>query len=66
LLAHRLVALMRVCDIPNGVGGVGYLADDVATLTAGAWVQQRLIRNAPRTVDERQLAALFEGAMSYW
>jgi alcohol dehydrogenase class IV len=66
LLAHRLVALMRVCDIPNGVGGVGYLADDVATLTAGAWAQQRLIRNAPRTVDERQLAALFEGAMSYW
>lgn len=66
LLAQRLVTLMQSCGIPNGVGGVGYHADDIATLTAGAWAQQRLIRNAPRAVDEGALAALFHGALSYW
>ena len=66
VLAQRLIALMQTCAIPNGIGGVGYHTGDIATLTSGAWAQQRLIRNAPKAVDEERLAALFHGALTYW
>ncbi len=66
IVAKRLISLMQTCAIPNGVGGVGYHEGDVATLTDGAWAQQRLIKNAPKPVGEQQLADLFRAAMNYW
>ncbi len=57
---------MQSTGIPNGVGGVGYVPDDVDSLAAGAWAQQRLIKNAPKAVTENDLAGLFHGAMKYW
>ncbi len=66
IVARRLIELMRVCDLPNGVGGVGYDASDLPTLTAGAWAQQRLVKNAPKAVTEAHLTELFEKAMRYW
>ncbi len=66
VVANRLIDLMRICDIPNGVGGVGYHVGDIDTLTAGAWAQQRLVRNAPKPVAEPQLSDLFRNALCYW
>lgn len=66
IVASRLIALMQTCGIPNGVGGVGYGEADLPTLAAGAWAQQRLIRNAPKAVGERDLGELFRGALRYW
>lgn len=66
IVARRLIELMRVCDIPNGVAGVGYDLSDLPTLTAGAWAQQRLVNNAPKAVTEAHLTELFEKAMRYW
>ncbi|MGL1832241.1 hydroxyacid-oxoacid transhydrogenase [Rhodocyclaceae bacterium SMB388] len=66
IVARRLIDLMQLCAIPNGVGGVGYHDGDIATLTAGAWAQQRLVRNAPKEVGEQHLADLFRHAMRYW
>lgn len=66
LVAQRLIELMQTTGIPNGVGGVGYGMADAASLAKGAWAQQRLIRNAPKTVDEDDLARLFGQAMRYW
>jgi len=65
-VASRLIELMQFCEIPNGVGGVGYHEGDIDTLAAGAWAQQRLIKNAPKAVEEQHLAQLFAGAMRYW
>jgi alcohol dehydrogenase class IV len=65
-IASRLIALMQATAIPNGVGGVGYTGTDVAALAAGAWAQQRLMRNAPKAVDEAVLGGLFRDAMRYW
>ncbi|MCB1954596.1 MAG: iron-containing alcohol dehydrogenase [Rhodocyclaceae bacterium] len=65
-VAERLIDLMRVTRIPNGVGGVGYTLDDLPTLAAGAWAQQRLVRNAPKAVTEESLGRLFGDAMRYW
>jgi alcohol dehydrogenase class IV len=66
IVARRLIHLMQLCAIPNGVGGVGYHDGDIDTLTAGAWAQQRLVNNAPKPVGQQQLADLFRGAMRYW
>ena len=66
ILARHLVALMQRTGIPNGCGGVGYSASDAAALATGAWAQQRLIRNAPKPVDEATLGRLFANAMRYW
>ena len=57
---------MRITGIPNGVGGVGYGSTDLPTLAAGAWAQQRLVRNAPKAVDEAGLGELFGRALRYW
>lgn len=66
IVAERLIALMQHSGIPNGVGGVGYVESDVASLAAGAWAQQRLVRNAPKATSEGDLATLFTSAMRYW
>jgi alcohol dehydrogenase class IV len=66
VLANHLAAMMRRSGIPNGIGGVGYLEEDVTALAQGTILQQRLLQNAPRATDEAILAQLFRGAMRYW
>ena len=66
LVAQRLLKLMRATGIPNGIGGVGYGPRDLDALAAGAWAQQRLIRNAPKAVAEADLRRLFNDSLRYW
>lgn len=65
-LSRRMIELMRESGVPNGVSGVGYGEADVDALTRGAIVQKRLVDNAPMSVDEAAMRALFRGALSYW
>jgi alcohol dehydrogenase class IV len=65
LLARHLVATMRATGVPLGVTHVGYGAADVDALTRGAFIQKRLVDNAPMPVTEDAMRALFQGAMSY-
>jgi alcohol dehydrogenase class IV len=65
-VARTLEEAMRDTGIPNGLEGVGYGAADVPALTRGAIVQQRLLANAPREVDEASLSGLFSSALRYW
>ncbi len=65
-LAAAVIALMRALAIPNGIAGVGYARNDIATLVDGAAPQQRLLANAPMPVGRPELAQLFAGAMEYW
>lgn len=66
LVARYLESLMRATDMPNGVGGVGYNSSDIPGLVEGAFAQQRLLKNAPRVVDQDALAELYANAMHYW
>ncbi len=66
ILAEQLARMMKACSMPNGVAGVGYADHDVPALTAGAIVQQRLLKNAPIPVDEGCLADLYRDAMTCW
>ena len=66
VLAGELIRIMRAVRMPNGLGGVGYTEDDVATLTEGAHPQQRLLQNAPREMTKPVLTDLFRQALRYW
>jgi alcohol dehydrogenase class IV len=66
LLAARIEALMRATDMPNGIGGVGFTADDIPRLRAGASPQRRLLANAPSPIDDAALEMLFAEALRYW
>jgi len=48
-LGDRLVELMQATNMPNGLVGVGYTADDVSALVEGSLPQRRLHR--PRGPD---------------
>lgn len=65
-LAAAIARLMRATDMPNGLRALNYGDADVPALVAGAYAQQRLLANAPRTVGEHELAALFADAMTVW
>jgi alcohol dehydrogenase class IV len=66
VLAGRVLQLMRAVGMPNGLSGVGYTEADVATLTEGAFPQQRLLQNAPREMSRPVLSGLFRQALRYW
>jgi alcohol dehydrogenase class IV len=66
LLAGRIIEMMRATDMPNGICGVGYGTADIPALTQGAYLQQRLLQNAPCAVDKDFITMLYEKALSYW
>jgi len=65
-LADRVIELMQATNMPNGLVGVGYTADDVPALVEGSLPQRRLLDNAPIEIDREILTTLYEGALSYW
>lgn len=66
VLSERLVELMRETDMPNGLTGVGYIEDDVSALTEGAYLQRRLLDNAPVDIGKEELEAIYRDALKYW
>jgi alcohol dehydrogenase class IV len=66
VLAGRIIEMMRDTDMPNGIGGVGYMPVDIPALIEGAFLQQRLLQNAPCAVEKDLLSDLYRHAMSYW
>lgn len=66
VLAGRIIEMMRDTGMPNGIGGVGYMPVDIPALIEGAFLQQRLLQNAPCAVGKDLLSDLYRHAMSYW
>jgi hypothetical protein len=54
---------MRDAHVPLGLEPLGYGVADLDALVAGTIVQRRLLDNAPRTVGEPELSALFREAL---
>jgi alcohol dehydrogenase class IV len=65
ILAGALVGAMRATSVPLGLAPLGYGPRDLAGLAAGAFVQKRLVDNAPLPIDEEALETLFQRALSY-
>ncbi len=66
LLAERIIEMMRATGLPNGLSGVGYGREDVEALVERAFLQQRLLTNAPCPIGRDDLARLFQDALRYW
>jgi alcohol dehydrogenase class IV len=65
ILAGALVDLMRRTSVPLGVAALGYGDADLGALARGALLQKRLVDNAPVSVDDEAMHALFRGALRY-
>jgi hydroxyacid-oxoacid transhydrogenase len=66
ILADRIIEFMRDLNIPNGLAAVGFTTDDIPALVEGTVPQQRITKLAARPNDEKDLARMFEDAMTYW
>ena len=66
LMAESIIGLMRQLEMPNGLGGVGYTAEDVPALVAGTLPQERVVKLCPRRVGEGDLTRLFQDSMTLW
>ena len=66
LLADAVVALMQKTGIPNGLGAVGYTAEDVEKLVEGTLPQHRVIGLSPRPFTPDDLKQLFLDSMTCW
>ncbi len=66
VLADAIIGLLRRIGVPNGLGAIGYTAEDVPALAAGAIPQQRVIKLSPRPVEEEDLRQLFLDSMRLW
>ena len=66
VLADAIIGLLRRIGVPNGLGAIGYSAEDAPALAAGAIPQKRVIGLSPRPVDEQVLRELFLDSMTLW
>lgn len=66
VLADRLVQLMQLLRLPNGLGAIGFTSADAPQLARGTLPQQRVTKLSPRPASEADLARLFEESMRLW
>ena len=66
MVADHIIRLMQRVEAPNGLNGVGYDEADTPALSEGAFLQQRLLKNAPVRIELAHLHELYRGAMHYW
>ena len=66
ILADRIVSLMRQLGAPNGLSALGYGSQHIPALVEGTLPQHRVTKLSPRSADAKELAGIFEDALSYW
>ena len=66
VLSDRIMAIMKVLNMPNGLSAIGFSEEDIPTLVQGTLPQHRVTQLSPRPIDEQILGELFADAMSYW
>ncbi len=66
VLADRLIEIMRLTDMPNGLSAVGYGEADLDKLVQGTLPQHRVTKLSPRPASADDLRAIFIDAMRYW
>ncbi|MBA2519347.1 MAG: iron-containing alcohol dehydrogenase, partial [Chloroflexia bacterium] len=66
VLAGAVIAIMRRVGMPNGLGAVGFTADDVDALVTGTLPQHRVTKLSPIPAGPDELRALFLASMTIW
>ena len=65
-ISEHLEQMMKMTEMPNGISDVGYDNSDIENLAHGAFMQQRLLANAPCDVSEIDLENMYSQAIRYW
>ena len=66
VLAETIQDMMKATRMPNGISEVGYGQGDIKNLVEGAYMQKRLVDNAPCTVTADALENIYTEAIQYW
>ena len=66
IVADRIIEIMKLLNIPNGLAAVGYTKTDIPALVQGTLPQHRVTKLSPNPAGEKELTKLFQDAMSYW
>ncbi len=66
ILAERVVHYLKMLNLPNGLGALGYTSQDVPDLVQATLPQHRVTKLSPRPVGEAELTDLFEASMRIW
>ena len=66
VLAWRVIELMKITEMPNGLSALGFGEAEIDALATGAEPQYRVIRNAPVDIGRDELKSLFRAALRYW
>jgi hydroxyacid-oxoacid transhydrogenase len=65
VVADRIIELMKKTGMPNGIGDLGFGAEDVKALSASSARQLRAIANAPRETNLVDIENIYAAAISY-
>lgn len=65
VLAQRLIALMQLTHMPNGLVELGFSESNVKALSASSQRQIRAIANAPRETNLVDIEHIYAAALSY-
>lgn len=66
VLTDRIIEMMMLLKVPNGLREVGYDSADIPALVEGTLPQHRVTKLSPRPAERDELAGLFETAMTIW
>jgi len=66
VLASRVIDLMKITRMPNGLTALGFTESAIDALATGAEPQYRVIKNAPVDIGRDELRSLFRAALRYW
>ena len=66
LVAKRLIELMRVTSMPNGLKGIGFGDEHIKPMTESSIRQARAIGNAPRETNAIDIENIYRDALTLW
>jgi hydroxyacid-oxoacid transhydrogenase len=66
ILGNRLIEIMRMTGMPNGLAEVGYTEADLDRLVEGTLPQHRVTKLSPRPASADDLRTIFQNALRYW
>jgi hydroxyacid-oxoacid transhydrogenase len=66
ILAARVVQLMQLLKMPNGLDAVGYTEADIPALVQGTLPQHRVTKLSPIPAGEEELTSLFLNSLKIW
>src|SRR5205085_7090413 len=66
VLASRVIELMKITGMPNGLTALGFGETEIDALATGAEPQYRVIKNAPVDIGRDEIKSLFRAALRYW